>query len=391
MKLALISHGPVDDLRQFSGIPWHILQELRRQGHETESFHAEPAAWSRRWAGFKNRVSLKFFRQPHHFEADAWILRTRSMRVDEKIRAFRPEAVLCVGFPEAAAAMSATRPLYIWMDALYPTVRRNYAYFRDYYSESDARTLCHLEDCVLRRARKIWLSSEWAANEASTDFPGAKEKIGVQSFGANLAKTPSVEAVEKSIRARDLAQPTLLFLANEWERKGGDDAVETVRRLRELGCAAQLAVVGLPARPATAPAEPWLAWVGRLDKNVPEEAQRLENLLSTSAFLLLPTKADCTPIVCHEAAAYGLPVLATDVGGVPSTVDSGQTGMLWPLEQFRRDAPAWIAATLADRGQYETMARAARRRFETSGNWTVNVRAVAEAIAADLKKSPDGC
>ncbi|HVU37079.1 MAG TPA: glycosyltransferase family 4 protein [Opitutales bacterium] len=386
MKLALISHGPAGDPRQFSGIPWHILQELRRQGHEVEPFDAKPAAWTLPWAQFKNRLSLKFSRQPHHPEADPWVLRTRALRLDRIVRAFRPDAVLCAGFPEAAAAISAKLPLYVWMDALYPTVRRSYPYFRDYYSESDARILGQIEDGVLRRARKVWLSSAWAANEAKADFPQAAVHIGVQSFGANLPKPPTVDEVEKSLGARNLAQPTLLFLVNEWERKGGETAVETMRRLRELGCPAKLAVVGLNKRPPSVSAEPGLEWMGRLDKSVPAEAQQLEKLLSESAFLLLPTKADCTPIACHEAAAYGLPVLATDVGGLSSTVDAGKSGMLWPVEKFAAEAPAWITALLADRTRYETMARAARHRFEAIGNWAVNVRAVAGAMAADLKK-----
>lgn len=383
MKIALISHGPPGDPRTFSGIPWYVLQELRRQGHEVAPFYAEPAKWAKQWAQMKHRWSLKFSRQPHHFEADAWILRTRSRRVARQIRAFAPEAVLCVGFPEAALALPERPPIYVWMDAMFPTVRPIYSYFRDYYSECDTRVLRRLEGEVLQRCRRIWLSSEWAVEEARRDFPRAAGRMGVQSFGANLAEPPTGGMVEKFIAARNLAEPTLLFLANEWERKGGDTAVETVRRLRERGVGAKLTVVGLKERPANVPEAAWLDWVGPLDKGQPAEARRLRDYLATSTFLLLPTTADCTPIVCHEAAAYGLPVLATDVGGLPSTVGSGESGILWPVAKFLEEAPPWIAATLADRARYETLARGARRRYETTGNWAVNVRAVAAAMAAE--------
>jgi glycosyltransferase involved in cell wall biosynthesis len=382
MRLALISHGPPDDPKHFSGIPWHILQELRRQGHQVEPVYAEPAAWTRSWAKFKNRLSLKLYGQPHHAEADAWVLRTRSMHVDKKIRAFQPDVVLCAGFPEAAAALSPDFPLYIWMDALYPTVRRCYPYFRLYYSEGDARTLRHLENCVLQRAQKIWLSSVWAVQEAQADFPAAAPRMAVQSFGANLAEAPAAAVVEASLAKRNLAQPTLLFLANEWERKGGATAVETVQQLRREGCPAKLVVVGITERPTSLPAESWIEWVGRLDKRQPGDALRLQGFLSDSAFLLLPTTADCTPIVCHEAAAYGLPVLATAVGGLAATVDSGKTGQLWPVQNFAPQASAWLKDILADRSRYEVMARAARHRFETTGNWAVNVRAIAAEMTA---------
>jgi len=381
MRLALISHGPPDDPRQFSGISWHVLQELRRQGHDVEPFYAEPAPWSLQLAQFKHRLSLKFSRQPHHVEADAAVLRSRSQKINQKISAFAPEAVLCVGFPEAAIELNTSLPLYIWMDALYPSVRRLYAYFRTYYSEKDAKTLWRLENQVLQRARLCWLSSEWAAKEAQADFPAAASKFAVQSFGANLENPPSTAEVEQAIMSRNLANPTLVFLANEWERKGGDTAVETVRQLRNQGCAAQLAIIGLKDKPASLPNEPWIKWVGRLDKGKAEEAKLLNHFLSSAAFLLLPSSADCTPIVCHEAAAFGLPVLATDVGGMTSTVTAGESGMLWPVAEFAQAAPSWINAILMESTRYQSMAHAARIRFEVKGNWKVNVQAVARAMA----------
>jgi len=384
LKLALISHGAPDDPRHFSGIPWHVLQELRRQGHRVEPFYGEPTNWAKQVAHYKNLWSLKLSRQPHNFAADAGILRTRSTTMDKKILEFAPDAVLCVGLPEAAISLSTNLPLYVWMDAFYPSLRRFYAYFRDYYSEQDARVLQRIEGDVLQRARKIWLSSVWAKKEAATDFPKAAMRMATQSFGANLENPPTNAEVEQAITARNLATPTLLFLANEWERKGGDAAVETVRRLRAKGCQAKLVVIGLKDRPASAPEETWLEWVGPLDKSKPAEARRLRECFLTSAFLLLPSIADCTPIVCHEAGAHGLPVLATNVGGLPSTVTNGESGQLWPPAQFAEEAPAWITAALASRTRYETYAQAARRRYENFGNWTVNVRAVIDTIAADL-------
>lgn len=387
MNLALISHGAPDDPRHFSGIPWHVLQELRRQGHVVEPFHADPADWARTWSELKSRLSLKFTGQPHHPEADPQILRTRSARLAAQIRKFAPDAVLCAGFPEAAIALPESVPLFIWMDAFYPTLRRVYAYFRTFYSDADARVLQRLEYAVLRRSRLIWLSSEWAAAEARADFPAAARYIGVRSFGANLANLPNAADVDGFIRARNLNEPLFLFLVNEWERKGGDTAVETIQRLRDRGCPAKLVVVGLKTKPASVPDAPWIEWLGPLNKNQPAESKRLEKLLAESAFLLLPSVADCTPIVCHEAAAYGLPVLATNVGGIAATVTAGETAMLWPPEKFVADAPPWIASILANRPRYEQMARAARHRFETLGNWEVNVRAVATAIAANLSTS----
>ena len=384
MKIALISHGSTSINRNFSGIPWSVLCELRRQGHIVEAFQSEPASWTRFLVDFKNRLSLKFTGQPHNAEADVWVIRTRAQRMASQVRSFMPDAVLCVGFPEAVCGMPEHPPLYVWMDALFPSVRRFYPYFKAYFSERNAVHLQNMESAALGRCRKIWLSSAWAADEAKYDFPDFAGKIFAQSFGANIDNPPSRDEIEKTIGARNLTEPTFLFIANEWERKGGEKAVETIARLRSNGCPAKLIVIGIQNKPASFTEASWIEWVGPLDKNKSDDDLRLRNYFSNSVFLLLPTNADCTPIVCLEAAAYGLPVLSTKVGGLSATVDTGKTGMLWPIDDFVWKASPWIMDLIRDKNRYAEMARAGRMRYESKGNWAVNVRAVAESIASDI-------
>jgi glycosyltransferase involved in cell wall biosynthesis len=56
--------------------------------------------------------------------------------------------------------------------------------------------------------------------------------------------------------------------------------------------------------------------------------------------LLLPTRADVSPNAVKEAVAAGLPVLASDIGGVPDYVSPGKNGLLFPPG----DADGFLAA-----------------------------------------------
>jgi glycosyltransferase involved in cell wall biosynthesis len=82
-------------------------------------------------------------------------------------------------------------------------------------------------------------------------------------------------------------------------------------------------------------------------------------LLSASDVFVLPTHEDLLPTVVAEAMASGLPVVATNVGGLPDMVVEDVTGILYPAG----DIPALTracAGLLDDRLRREALGRAGR-------------------------------
>ncbi len=83
-------------------------------------------------------------------------------------------------------------------------------------------------------------------------------------------------------------------------------------------------------------------------------------LAEADAFVL-SSRSECLPISIIEAMAAGLPVVATDVGGVAELVDEGSTGRLVPAGDPEAMARG-LADVLADKGRRKAMGSAARAR-----------------------------
>lgn len=77
-------------------------------------------------------------------------------------------------------------------------------------------------------------------------------------------------------------------------------------------------------------------FVGRVERDAMAE------LLRASTLAINPSRVDNTPNSVLEALACGVPVVSTDVGGVPFIVEDGVTALLVPP----RDPPAMAAALL---------------------------------------------
>jgi glycosyltransferase involved in cell wall biosynthesis len=71
------------------------------------------------------------------------------------------------------------------------------------------------------------------------------------------------------------------------------------------------------------------------------------------------------PFVLVEAAACGIPILASPVGGVPEVFFDGEQGLYWPLDDPKGGARKLISL-LEDKSTYARLARGARKRFEAN-------------------------
>jgi len=89
----------------------------------------------------------------------------------------------------------------------------------------------------------------------------------------------------------------------------------------------------------------------------------VDALLSECDALLLPSTLEATPYVIIEAMASGLPVVASNVYGIPEIVRDGETGILVD-PRAREELVRAISALAQDRDRGARMGRAGRKRYE---------------------------
>lgn len=93
--------------------------------------------------------------------------------------------------------------------------------------------------------------------------------------------------------------------------------------------------------------------------------ESVAELLSCADLFMLPSETEAFGLVALEAMSCGVPVVATDVGGIPEVVTDGVNGRLVPVGDVRALAEAGLDL-LQDSGRWHeasTAARAAAERF----------------------------
>jgi glycogen(starch) synthase len=112
-----------------------------------------------------------------------------------------------------------------------------------------------------------------------------------------------------------------------------------------------------------------------------EEVQRL---LARAAVVVLPSHREGLPMVLLEAMAHARAVVATPVGGIPSLVEDGVTGLLVPPGDPRALREA-IERLLADPDLRRRFGEAARAKVSELSSWDRVTDATLDAYAAALR------
>lgn len=159
-------------------------------------------------------------------------------------------------------------------------------------------------------------------------------------------------------RQRDIgAAFRVLFVGYMRPEKGIDVLIDAMAKLRRTHPRAELQVVGASAqydRGAAAMLEYARERLGAAFSHVGAKSfgPELFQCYADADVLVLPSRSEGTPRVLVEARAFGCPVIASNVGGVPSSVTNGHDGIL-----VAADDPEALAGALARLAHDEPLRR----------------------------------
>jgi glycosyltransferase involved in cell wall biosynthesis len=150
--------------------------------------------------------------------------------------------------------------------------------------------------------------------------PGVNSHIWTRPTPRSISGTPSDEQTNETIK--------ILFVGGDLQRKGGNLLIEAFRTLRQEENMIETTIrssieLHLVTRDPVAP-EPGVFVYHNMEPN----STALRDLYHTCDIFCLPTYGDCLPMVLSEAGAAGLPLVATNVGGIGEIVKDGETGFL---------------------------------------------------------------
>jgi glycosyltransferase involved in cell wall biosynthesis len=393
LNIALITHINAGDRRTLSGTPYQIQHLVNRHcGRVTCIDNLIPES-----------MSLSFLAE-HFFKTRAYllpieILKSRFWRVVKKQYDWRISlnaARFCAR--QIEKRLSRERFDLIWVEkssmsmpfvrTAIPIIYESDATFHallDYYpwftglSKSAIRNGETLEKISLDKAAAVVLTADWAKDSAIRDYGIAPEKITVLPSPPNCDHIPDRSTVLREKR-HDVCN--LLFIGVDWHRKGGDIAVAVTEELNRQGVPARLHLCGCRL-PSTYTGHPHLEVIGFLDKNAPGDMRRWERLFLDAHFFILPTRAECMGISFSEAAGFGLPLIATDTGGVSTVVKNGRNGYLFAPDETEASIAMKIKYLWDNPEIYRAMSTESRRFFDeeiSEDAWISTVNRLIKAL-----------
>jgi glycosyltransferase involved in cell wall biosynthesis len=370
----LVGRDPFDR-RSFSGISYYFFKECERQGLLLGAAGCELEGW-RKWL----LLALSYHRQKALWRMRYYLdsryrdqlthILARKLPTDQNIGTLLQigamfdggqllqKSAYCTSYHDGNIAMRLRSP-----------------YGARGFDERRAAQALAYERKVAQKMDRVFVMGDYLAKSFEEDLGVSPHRIINISHGANLDEIPTPDP------QKNYASLEVLFVAVEFERKGGRVLLPAFQRVRQQVPGAVLHVIGTRGEPpADLPLEN-VRWHGFMRKEVPAEAAVIEDLYRRCSVFVLPSFYEPFGISVSEAMLYGIAPIITGDWGVAEKVVPGVSG----LHVKAGDEDGLAAALhelLSDPVKAAAYGKAARRRGLDHFTWPAVVTNLGNALDA---------
>ena len=368
MKIAFVTIGNTRDIKRGSGTPYHIWQELLRQGHTVHlvgPLIIKTPLLTRFFKWLSTRMGKRYLSY-----RDPFVGRTLGKAANSILAELDVDVVLTNDYCLAGYTQT-DKSIVLYTDAFFPRDYRenthpwltNLSFFSVFFCQKTT-------ELGLKRASLCVFASQFVLEEAQKYSIAKGKPLFVVPYGANITEpehlpSRTIQTIQKK------GHIDILFVGKDWELKGGDIAVKVIYLLNKRVFPAHLHIVGVELQNQYH--NNFLEFYGLLSKDILAERKKLENLFLTCDVLLVPSKAEGYGLVFVEAAAYGLPSLAFAVGGTTTSVGLNNSETLFDLSNTEEDFVSVIERWFSCPEEYEKISKSVYQNYVEEKNWRVSV------------------
>ncbi len=386
MKIAYVTTYNARDVANWSGSGYYIAQSLRGQSIEIDLIGSVRNKYSPLSLLFKGKEYLYRYllNEKYLHDREPALLRSYANQAVKQLSRHKTDIVFSPG-SIPIAYLECKQPIVFWTDATFSGMLNFYSNMSNLCQES-IRHGNAMEQAALDRCKLAIYSSEWAAQTAVDNYQIDQSKVKVVPFGANIECWRTIDDIRSFVESRPSNKCKLLFLGVDWLRKGGDIALEIVKELNKSGLESELTIVGCNP-PVEKPLPSFVKYLGYISKSTPEDKQKLSQIIAASHFLILPSIADCTPIVLCEANSFGVPCLSTKVGGIPTVIRDNINGKIFDTNAEISEYCKYIVNLFTHYSEYKNLALSAFQEYQTRLNWSVAGKTVKNLLMDVVRDS----
>ncbi len=359
MKVVFLSSYDPNSAKSWSGTPLYMLNALKKQNVEVVTLGPVKSRTLFFLKAVKLLLKLVNINYDYSYSKVlaleyAIIFRYKLKQVSDV------DFIIAPAGSTQIAYLKTSVPIFYLSDTTYGQIKDYYENFKSLSAYSHAQG-DKIEALALNNSSLVSFPSSWASNFAVKNYK-LNNKVITINWGPNIDGDIMTNTKIKN------KKPIILFLGVDWKRKGGDVALASVSILRKRYLIdANLIICG--CNPDSLDIPDWVNVIGKLDKDNIAEREQLISLIKSCDVLLLPTVAECYGMVFCEAAAYGMPVIASKTGGIPSIVIDDVTGKLIDDYQNPERFAEALNSILRDEEKFIEISNRAKERYFSVLNW----------------------